>query len=227
MTVRALRHYDEIGLLRAGERTASGHRRYTGADVRRLYRIRVLRGLGLPLEEIARVLGEAGIPQLRELLVAQLRDLEVHAEHLRRLRERLHGLLARLDDDRTPDPAEFMETLETMSMFETYFTQEQRDRLAERRAELGDEAVEAARREFQDLVTEGLGLVSDGTAPDDPRARDFARRWDAVGERLNPDAGTQRAARAMWTDNSEEIAARLPWPAEGLAAVVSLVERAR
>ena len=133
MTVRALRHYDEIGLLRAGERTASGHRRYTGADVRRLYRIRVLRGLGLPLEEIARVLGDTGIPQLRDLLATQLRDLEAHAEHVGRLRDRLHGLLARLDDDRMPDPAEFMATLETMSMYETYFTQEQRDRLAEHR----------------------------------------------------------------------------------------------
>jgi DNA-binding transcriptional MerR regulator len=226
-TVRALRHYDEIGLLSPDERTASGHRRYTGADVRRLYRIRVLRGLGLPLEEIARALGDTGIPQLRELLATQLRDLEVHAEHVHRLRDRLHGLLARLDDDRMPDPAEFMATLETMSMFETYFTQEQRDRLAARRAELGDEAVEAARREFQDLVTEGLALVSDGTPPDDPRALDFARRWDAVGERLNPGADTQRAARAMWTDNSTEIAGRTPWPAEGLGAVVSLVERAR
>jgi DNA-binding transcriptional MerR regulator len=227
MTVRALRHYDEIGLLAAGERTASGHRRYTGDDVRRLYRIRVLRGLGLPLEEIARVLGDTGIPQLRELLTTQLRDLEAHAERVDRLRERVHGLLARLADDRMPDPAEFMATLEMMSMFETYFTQEQRDRLAARRADLGGEAVESARREFQDLVTEGLRLVRDGTPPDDPRARDFARRWDAVGERLNPDADTQRAARAMWTDGGTEIAGRMPWPADSLTALVSLVERAR
>ncbi|MFI6739357.1 MerR family transcriptional regulator [Nonomuraea sp. NPDC050451] len=56
VTVRTLYHYDEIGLARAGERTASGHRRYTEADLRRLYRVRALRGLGLSLEEIAEVL---------------------------------------------------------------------------------------------------------------------------------------------------------------------------
>ena len=227
LTVRALRHYDEIGLLRAGERTASGHRRYTGEDVRRLYRIRALRGLGLPLAEIAGVLGDTGIPRMRALLAAQLRDLEAHERRLARLRDRLQGLLDRLESDRMPDPAQLMTTLETMSMFETYFTQEQRDRLAERRAELGDEAVDTARREFAELVAEGLALVRAGTPPDDPRARELARRWDAIGDRFNPDAAGKRAARAMWTDNSAELAARMPWPAGELTALVSLVERAR
>ncbi|MEU4151636.1 MerR family transcriptional regulator [Streptomyces sp. NPDC026659] len=39
VSVRALRHYDGIGLLRASGRTASGHRRYTEQDLRRLYRV--------------------------------------------------------------------------------------------------------------------------------------------------------------------------------------------
>jgi hypothetical protein len=72
-----------------------------------------------------------------------------------------------------------------------------------------------------------LSLVRDDVPADDPRARDFARRWDAVGERLNPDEDTKRAARAMWTDNSAEVASRMPWPAEELTALVAFVERAR
>ncbi|GII88878.1 hypothetical protein Ssi03_68680 [Sphaerisporangium siamense] len=36
VTVRTLHHYDEIGLVPASERTASGHRRYTEGDLRRL-----------------------------------------------------------------------------------------------------------------------------------------------------------------------------------------------
>jgi hypothetical protein len=126
-----------------------------------------------------------------------------------------------------PDPAEFMTTLEMMSMFETHFTEEQRTRLADRRAELGDEAVDAARTEFADLVTEGLELVGAGTAPDDPGAREFVRRWDAVGERLNPDDDTKRAARAMWADGGADVAAGLPWPAARLTALVSFVDRVR
>lgn len=52
VTVRALRYYDEVGLVRASGRTGAGHRRYTAEDLRRLYRVRALRGLGLSLEEI-------------------------------------------------------------------------------------------------------------------------------------------------------------------------------
>jgi MerR family transcriptional regulator, thiopeptide resistance regulator len=56
LTVRALHHYDHIGLLSPSRRTAAGHRLYTADDVARLYRIRLLRGLGFPLEQIAAAL---------------------------------------------------------------------------------------------------------------------------------------------------------------------------
>src|SRR5689334_476473 len=52
VTVRTLRHYDEIGLVTASERTSAGHRRYTARDLRRLYRVRALRALGMSLEDI-------------------------------------------------------------------------------------------------------------------------------------------------------------------------------
>ena len=37
VTVRALHHYDEVGLLAPSARTAAGHRRYSDEDLRRLY----------------------------------------------------------------------------------------------------------------------------------------------------------------------------------------------
>jgi MerR family transcriptional regulator, thiopeptide resistance regulator len=40
LTVRALHHYDHIGLLSPSRRTAAGHRLYTADDVAGLYRIR-------------------------------------------------------------------------------------------------------------------------------------------------------------------------------------------
>lgn len=58
VTVRTLHHYDEIGLLVPGERTAAGHRRYTDADLDRLQQILFYRELGFPLEEIAVLLDD-------------------------------------------------------------------------------------------------------------------------------------------------------------------------
>jgi len=52
VTVRALHHYDHIGLLKPTRRTESGYRLYTDGDLARLEQIVVLKFLGLPLSEI-------------------------------------------------------------------------------------------------------------------------------------------------------------------------------
>ena len=56
ITVRALHHYDEIGLVRPSQRSAAGYRLYDDDDVLRLQQVLVLRELGLALEEIAAAL---------------------------------------------------------------------------------------------------------------------------------------------------------------------------
>jgi DNA-binding transcriptional MerR regulator len=58
VTVRTLHHYDEVGLLVPGERTAAGYRRYTDADLERLQQVLFYRELGFALEEIATLLDD-------------------------------------------------------------------------------------------------------------------------------------------------------------------------
>jgi DNA-binding transcriptional MerR regulator len=58
VTVRTLHHYDRIGLLQPGARTAAGHRSYDVGDLDRLHQVLVYRGLGFPLEEVATLLDD-------------------------------------------------------------------------------------------------------------------------------------------------------------------------
>lgn len=88
VTVRALHHYDEIGLVRPSERTAAGYRLYDDADVLRLHQVLLFRELGLPLDEIAAAIDEAGSAE--ELL-------RRHREVLVTRRARLDAMLAALD----------------------------------------------------------------------------------------------------------------------------------
>jgi DNA-binding transcriptional MerR regulator len=54
LTVKALRHYDEVGLLRpATVDSETGYRSYSSGQVRRAERIRMLRRLELPLDDVA------------------------------------------------------------------------------------------------------------------------------------------------------------------------------
>ena len=88
VTVRTLRHHHDIGLLEPIERTESGHRLYSAANVRRLYAIRTLRALGLPLEEIGAVLDGNGYDP-RSAVQQHLRHVEAQLEIHERLRARL------------------------------------------------------------------------------------------------------------------------------------------
>ncbi|NED00493.1 MerR family transcriptional regulator [Streptomyces sp. SID6648] len=58
VTVRALHHWDEIGLAEPSLRTAAGYRLYTAGDLERLHRIVVYRELGLGLDRIRTVLDD-------------------------------------------------------------------------------------------------------------------------------------------------------------------------
>lgn len=88
VTVRALHHYDEVGLVRPSQRTAAGYRLYADADVLRLHQVLLFRELGLPLEEIAAAIDEAG---------GQEELLRRHREVLVTKRARLDAMLSALD----------------------------------------------------------------------------------------------------------------------------------
>jgi DNA-binding transcriptional MerR regulator len=55
VSVKALRHYERLGLLKA-RRTRSGHRRYVQADLGRIETITALKYLGVSLEQIGSIL---------------------------------------------------------------------------------------------------------------------------------------------------------------------------
>ncbi|OKJ40673.1 MerR family transcriptional regulator [Streptomyces sp. CB02366] len=88
VTVRALHHWDEIGLARPSLRTAAGYRLYTAGDLERLHRIVVYRELGLGLDRIGAVLDDSAT-DVPGALRAQRTQV---AERIDRLRQLIGGL---------------------------------------------------------------------------------------------------------------------------------------
>ncbi|GAA1431850.1 MerR family transcriptional regulator [Microlunatus lacustris] len=56
LSIRTLRHYDEVGLVTPSARSGGGFRLYTARDVDRLLAIRRMKPLGFSLEEMRRLL---------------------------------------------------------------------------------------------------------------------------------------------------------------------------
>ncbi|MBF6558375.1 MAG: MerR family transcriptional regulator [Acidimicrobiales bacterium] len=118
LTVRTLHYYEEIGLLPASSRTEAGHRLYSEADVERLYRICLLRRLGLQLGEIAHALDDPAW-NLRSAMVSHMGDLDSRLEALARLRARIAGLVASQGASDSPLTDELLTILEEMTMLDT------------------------------------------------------------------------------------------------------------
>jgi len=205
VTVRALHHYDAIGLL-VPSRSEADQRLYTQADLLRLYQIVALRRLGLSLPEIAaRIDGREFDP--REVVRSQLAELARQMEVQRRLRMRLTVLLDVLDRAHEPTAADLVDLMEVIKEMEQFYTPEQLSRIEAHRLELGDDGLRRAQEAWAELIPLMEAERQRGTDPADPRVRELTRRWQALVERMTGgDEGIQRSMLAMFESRGPEAA---------------------
>lgn len=89
LSLRSLRHWEEVGLLRPSGRTEGGFRLYTEADVEKILVIRRMKPLGFTLEQMSAA--------MRDIEVLRDRDAEERHEQAR---ARLTAILAEAADRR-------------------------------------------------------------------------------------------------------------------------------
>ena len=207
LTVRTLHHYDEIGLLVPSERTDSGHRLYSGADVTKLYRIAALRDLGLSLEDIGRWFEQGDDPA--KLVRRHLEEVQRQLDLNERLRDRLVQILDALDREEEPDAESFIRTVEVMTMHEKYYTPEQLEQLEKRRQEFGPEGMERAQQEWADLIAEVEAEFNAGTPPTDVKLKPLIERWNKLIEAFTGgDPGIRESLQKMYDAEGSEVASR-------------------
>src|ERR1035438_3818638 len=94
VTIKAVRHYHQRGLLDEPPRDSSGYRRYDAQHAIDLVKIKTLAGAGVPLARIKELL--AADPGQFAAAIAEIdRDLQERAEELLRTRERIAQLSVR------------------------------------------------------------------------------------------------------------------------------------
>lgn len=98
VSVRALHHYDEIGLLKPGHVGENGYRYYGRGELLRLQQIMFHRELGFPLDQIRRVLDDPGFDRLAALRAHRVR-LMAEARRYRDLVKTLDATLAELEGE--------------------------------------------------------------------------------------------------------------------------------
>ncbi len=108
VSAKMIRYYEQIGLIPAADRTESGYRAYSQADIHRLRFIRRARDLGFQVAEITDLLGlwndtsrhSADVKHLAEQHIA---DLEHRIESMRQMADTLKSLISCCAGDERPE----------------------------------------------------------------------------------------------------------------------------
>ena len=108
VSAKMIRHYEELALLPAARRTASGYRQYEQNDVHTLRFIRHSRDLGFSLTEIAELLGlwqnrRRPSRQVKALAEAHIHELEQKATELLAMKAALEHLVHCCHGDDRPE----------------------------------------------------------------------------------------------------------------------------
>ncbi|RJG07665.1 MerR family transcriptional regulator [Noviherbaspirillum cavernae] len=172
LTVRALHHYDAIGLLKPSARSDAGYRLYNRHDIERLHRIQALRRLDLSLGEIGSLLERNGA-DLQTVIAQQIAALDRQAARALELRDRLKDLLQHLNDKVEPDLPTWLATLELMAVHDRYFTTEELKTLRTQKERFRDDA--ASR--WPALVNAIRASMERGIPPESESAQALSRQW--------------------------------------------------
>lgn len=105
---KTIRYYESVGLIPTADRTASGYRLYSEADVHALSFIRRARDLGFSVETVERLLGlwqdkDRPSSEVKVLALQHVKALDAKIEELQTLKRTLAHLATHCHGDDRPD----------------------------------------------------------------------------------------------------------------------------
>jgi len=212
VTVRALHHYDRLGLLKPSRYSQAGYRLYRENDVARLEQIVALKFIGFSLKEITKILKGGPV------------DL---ATTLRRQREAIEEKCARLDlAIKAIQRAEYVVAVNGQPSWELlakiievinmqgnmdwtrkYYSEEAQHEIEKRAATIPREVIEQGQRDWTTLIKEVEAAVTAKEDPASDRAQALATRWsELIKGFTGGNAEIQRGLNKMYADRNN-------WPA--------------
>lgn len=230
VSVRALHHYDEIGLLAPSGRTEAGYRFYSDEDLLRLQQILIGRELGLPLEEIKRSLDDPSFDR-RAALEKQRKEIANRAERAAAMLRAIDAALASLTNEGGETMKETSEE-EMAALFDGFNPSRYKDEVEERWGKR-DAYKESARRtskytkddwarykvEAHEIMTDATKLFRSKAGADGDEAMAVAERHRRLIDRwFYPCSPAMHAGLAELYEADARFAESIDKYAEGLTA---------
>ena len=112
ITKKNIRFYEDEGLLTPERNPENGYREYTQKDVRCLQKIKLLRKLSVPIEEIRRL--EKGECDFSGVMSAQIEKLEKEAEQAEIMKNFCLRLNSEVSDIKNLDASAYLDEMRTL-----------------------------------------------------------------------------------------------------------------
>lgn len=209
VTVRALHHYDRLGLLKPSGRTAAGYRVYTDSDFARLEQIVALKFIGFPLFQIRELLRRKDT-DLGAALRQQCAILAEKRNHLDRAIRAIEHAEKIVSSGQTRDWEPFRKVIEVIQMqtrkdwMKKYYTEEQ---LASLRQRWTPEVQAEAESGWAALAKDTESAIASGADPASATGLALAERRKALLAMFTGgDPGIEKSLRNLYADEAN-------WPA--------------
>jgi DNA-binding transcriptional MerR regulator len=210
VTVRALHHYDRLGLLKPSGRSNSGYRLYRDRDLVRLEQIVVLKFLGLPLKQIGRLLKRES--PLAETLRRQQHVLSGKRRQLDLAIDAIGQAERSLQTGRDPDWSLFTTIVKEIEMQNStdwskkYYSEDAKAKVEERKALWNPELQAQVTQQWNELLADVSAALDQD--PAGPAGQALAARWRTLVEGFTGgDTEIQKGLNKMWADKEN-------WPTQ-------------
>ncbi|HRI08998.1 MAG TPA: MerR family transcriptional regulator [Nannocystaceae bacterium] len=236
LSVRALHHYDSIGLLRPSARSGAGYRLYTDDDLLRLQQVMIGRALGLGLEVIRRSLDDPRFDREAALLEQRAALVERQTQTAGMIRA-VDRALAMIRGERGGEGDETMDRKELFGGFDpaeheaeaearwgstSAFAESKR-----RTASYDDEAWRSLQAEASAIYADMAAAMKAGRRPDEPEVMAIAERARLHVDRwFYPCDPEMHAGLAALYEADERFAANIDRFGEGLTPFLAAAIRA-
>lgn len=208
VTVRALHHYDRLGLLKPSRYSQAGYRLYRESDVARLEQIVALKLIGFSLNEIKKILKD-GVRDLTTTLRRQREAIEEKRARLELAIEAIQRAEYVVAVSGQPSWESFAKIIEVINMQSNmdwsrkYYSEEARREIEKRAATIPGEVIEQAQRDWATLIKEVEAAVTAKEDPASDTAQALAARWlELIKGFTGGNAEIQQGLNKMYADRN-------------------------
>jgi DNA-binding transcriptional MerR regulator len=212
VTVRALHHYDRLGLLRPTSYTQAGYRLYSEKSFVRLQQIVTLKFIGFSLKEIKEILNcdsfdlASALQTQRNVLKAKHRYIDLAIKAI----EKAEETLSSKDETDLEAFAKIVEVItmeDNMDWTKKYYSEEAQAKIEERKKLWTPELQEQVTRDWNNLFKDIEEASATGEDPASEKSQSFVARWDTLLRGFTGgDPEIQKGLNKLYADQAN-------WPA--------------